>query len=178
MAGMFSMGSGSYLGSKAEKDLYKAEIAKEAKELEENPAEEMAELVFLYHQQGLTYSQAKTMAEHIALDKDLWLRTLVEKELGINPDVLQSPIKDGFTIAGAFIFGAMVPIIPYIVIDGEKAMVVSILSALIGLFGLGTAKGRVVKKAPLIQGLEILSIGLFATGVGYFLGEGASRLFA
>ena len=57
-------------------------------------------------------------------------------------------------------------------------MVVSILSALIGLFGLGTAKGRVVKKAPLIQGLEILSIGLFATGVGYFLGEGASRLFA
>ena len=178
LAGMFSMGTGSYLGSKAEKDLYKAEIAKEAKELEENPAEEMAELVFLYHQQGLTYSQAKTMAEHIASDKDLWLRTLVEKELGINPDVLQSPIKDGFTMATAFIMGAIIPIIPYFVMDAGKAIGVSIVSALIGLFGLGMVKGRVVKKAPLIQGLEILTIGILATGIGYLLGEGASRLFA
>ena len=176
LAGMFSMGSGSYLGSKAEKDLYKAEIAKEAKELEENPAEEMAELVFLFHQQGLTYSQAKTMAEHIALDKDLWLRTLVEKELGINPDVLQSPIKDGFTMAGAFIAGAIVPIIPYFLMAEQNAMVISIVAALVGLFALGMAKGRVVKKAPLIQGVEILFVGLLATGVGYLLGEGASRL--
>ena len=48
LAGMISMGTGTYLGSKAEREVFQAEIEKEAKELEENPAEEMAELVFLY----------------------------------------------------------------------------------------------------------------------------------
>ena len=177
LAGMFSMGSGSYLGSKAERDVFQTEIEKEAKELEENPAEEMAELVFLYHQQGMSYGQAREMAEHIASDKDLWLRTLVEKELGISPDVLQNPLKDGLTMAGAFIAGALVPIIPYFFLDGGIAIGVSVTAALSGLFLLGTGKGRLVQRSPLLQGLEILIVGAMATGMGFLLGESVDRLF-
>ncbi len=183
LAGMISMGSGSYLGSKAQRDVYLAEIEKEAKELEENPAEELAELVFIYHQQGLSYRQAREMADHISSDKDLWLRTLVEKELGINPDLLQSPVKDGLTMAGAFIAGAAVPLIPYLlaaadVIDRGPAIVASVAAALTGLFLIGLGKGRLIQKSPLLQGLEVLGIGAAASGVGYLLGEGISRLFA
>ena len=183
LAGMISMGSGSYLGSKAQRDVYWAEIEKEAKELEENPAEELAELVFIYHQQGLSYRQAREMADHISSDKDLWLRTLVEKELGINPDLLQSPVKDGLTMAGAFIAGAAVPLIPYLlaaadVIDRGPAIVASIVAALTGLFLIGLGKGRLIQKSPLLQGLEVLGIGAAASGIGYLLGEGISRLFA
>ena len=183
LAGMISMGSGSYLGSKAQRDVYLAEIEKEAKELEENPAEELAELVFIYHQQGLTYRQAREMADHIASDKDLWLRTLVEKELGINPDLLQSPVKDGLTMAGAFIAGAAVPLVPYLlaaadIIDRGPAIVASVAAALTGLFLIGLGKGRLIEKSPLLQGLEVLVIGATASGIGYLLGEGISRLFA
>ena len=183
LAGMISMGSGSYLGSKAQRDVYWAEIEKEAKELEENPAEELAELVFIFHQQGLNYRQAREMADHISSDKDLWLRTLVEKELGINPDLLQSPVKDGLTMAGAFIAGAAVPLIPYLlaaadVIDRGPAIVASVAAALTGLFLIGLGKGRLIQKSPLLQGLEVLGIGAAASGVGYLLGEGISRLFA
>ena len=183
LAGMISMGSGSYLGSKAQRDVYLAEIEKEAKELEENPAEELAELVFIFHQQGLNYRQAREMADHISSDKDLWLRTLVEKELGINPDLLQSPVKDGLTMAGAFIAGAAVPLIPYLlaaadVIDRGPAIVASVAAALTGLFLIGLGKGRLIQKSPLLQGLEVLGIGAAASGVGYLLGEGISRLFA
>ena len=177
------MGSGSYLGSKGQRDVYWAEIEKEARELEENPAEELAELVFIYHQQGLSYRQAREMADHISSDKDLWLRTLVEKELGINPDLLQSPVKDGLTMAGAFIAGAAVPLVPYLlaaadVIDRGPAIVASIVAALTGLFLIGLGKGRLIQKSPLLQGLEVLGIGAAASGIGYLLGEGISRLFA
>ena len=183
LAGMISMGSGSYLGSKAQRDVYLAEIEKEAKELEENPAEELAELVFIYHQQGLSYRQAREMADHISSDKDLWLRTLVEKELGINPDLLQSPVKDGLTMAGAFIAGAALPLIPYLlaaadIIDRGPAIVASVVAALTGLFLIGLGKGRLIQKSPLLQGLEVLVIGAVASGIGYLLGEGISRLFA
>ena len=183
LAGMISMGTGSYLGSKAQRDVYWAEIEKEAKELEENPAEELAELVFIFHQQGLNYRQAREMADHISSDKDLWLRTLVEKELGINPDLLQSPVKDGLTMAGAFIAGAAVPLVPYLlaaadIIDRGPAIVASVVAALTGLFLIGLGKGRLIQKSPLLQGLEVLVIGATASGIGYLLGEGVSRLFA
>ncbi len=171
LAGMISMGTGTYLGSKAEREVFQSEIEKEAKELEENPAEEMAELVFLYHQQGLSYHEAREMAEHIASDKELWLRTLVEKELGIDPDLAVSPVKDALTMGGTFILAAMVPIIPYFFMGGNLAIGVSAGATLAALFALGMGKGRLVQRSPLLQGLEILLIGTAAAGLGWILGE-------
>ncbi len=171
LAGMISMGTGTYLGSKAEREVFQAEIEKEAKELEENPAEEMAELVFLYHQQGLSYHEAREMAEHIASDKELWLRTLVEKELGIDPDLATSPVKDALTMGGTFILAAMIPIIPYFFTGGNLAIGVSAGATLATLFALGIGKGRLVQRSPLLQGLEILLIGAAAAGLGWVLGE-------
>ena len=171
LAGMISMGTGTYLGSKAEREVFQAEIEKEAKELEENPAEEMAELVFLYHQQGLSYHEAREMAEHIASDKELWLRTLVEKELGIDPDLAVSPVKDAVTMGGTFILAAMVPIIPYFFMGGNVAIGISAGATLAALFALGMGKGRLVQRSPLLQGLEILVIGAAAAGLGWLLGE-------
>ena len=171
LAGMISMGTGTYLGSKAEKEVFQAEIEKEAKELEENPAEEMAELVFLYHQQGMSYHEAREMAEHIASDKELWLRTLVEKELGLDPDLVSNPIKDALTMGSTFIIAALIPIIPYFFLGGSRAIGISAGAALASLFVLGTAKGRLVQRSPILQGLEILTIGAAAAGIGWVLGE-------
>lgn len=171
LAGMISMSTGTYLGSKAEREIFEAEIEKEAKELEENPAEEMAELVFLYHQQGLSYHEAREMAEHIASDKELWLRTLVEKELGIDPDLAVSPVKDALTMGGTFILAAMVPIIPYFFMGGNAAIGISAGATLAALFALGMGKGRLVQRSPIFQGLEILVIGAAAAGLGWILGE-------
>ncbi len=171
LAGMISMSTGTYLGSKAEREIFQSEIEKEAKELEENPAEEMAELVFLYHQQGLSYHEAREMAEHIASDKELWLRTLVEKELGIDPDLAVSPVKDALTMGGTFILAAMVPIIPYFFMGGNVAIGISAGATLAALFALGLGKGRLVQRSPIFQGLEILAIGAAAAGLGWILGE-------
>ena len=177
IAGMISMATGTFLGSKAEKDVFRAEIEKEAMELEENPAEEMAELVFLYHQQGMSFLEAKKMAEHIASDKDLWLRTLVEKELGLDPNLVASPFKDAIAMGGSFVVAALIPIIPYLFIDGPAAMIASVGAAITVLFTLGTAKGRLVKKSPFLQGLEILGIGVGATAIGYLIGVFIPKLF-
>ena len=45
LPGMLSMATGAWLGSRAEQDVQRSEIAREAQELEESPAEELAELV-------------------------------------------------------------------------------------------------------------------------------------
>ena len=173
---MVSMATGAFLGSRAEQDVQRAEIAKEAQELAENPAEELAELVLIYQREGLTHSEAVAMADHIASDKDLWLRTLVEKELGISPDMTTNPIKDALTMGCAYVLGAMIPIIPYFFLSGTVAIVTAVIVALCGLFALGIGKGRIVRKSPILQGIEILAIGAAAAGIGFLLGEGLPRL--
>ena len=176
LAGMMSMATGAYLGSKAEQEVQQAEIAHEAAELEDHPAEELAELVVLYQKEGLSFKDAQGVAEHIASDKDLWLRTLVEKELGLSPEMTSRPIKDALTMGAAFILAAFIPVIPYFFGASNAIIGAAIGSTLLGLFVLGVVKGRMVQKQPILQGLEVLAIGAGAAVVGFALGEGIPRL--
>ena len=176
LAGMVSMATGAFLGSRAEQDLQRSEIEKEALELQEHPAEELAELVVLYQREGLSFKEAQGVADHIAADKDLWLRTMIEKELGLSADITTNPIKDALVMGLAFIAGAIIPVLPYFFDDGGIAITSSVSATLVALFALGMLKGRIVRKSTLLQGLEILAIGGVAAGVGWVLGEVIPRL--
>ena len=170
LAGVISMGTGAYLGSRAEQDVQKAEIEQEAAELAEHPGEELAELVVLYQREGLSFEEAKGVAEHIAADKDLWLRTMVEKELGLSYEMTVNPVKDALAMGAAFIAGAMVPVLPYFITEGSPAITASVTTTLVGLFILGIGKGRIVRQSPLLQGFEVLLIGAASAGAGFALG--------
>ena len=130
----------------------------------------------LYQREGKTYQEARRLADEIAEDKDLWLRTLVEKELGFSPDDTTNPMKDALTMGVAFILAAIIPIIPHFFLEGGPAIGVSIGAALTGLFFLGVGKGRLVERSPLLQGLEILGIGAVSAGIGFALGVLIPRL--
>lgn len=177
LAGMISMATGAYLGSRAEQDVQRAEIAREARELEENPAEEFAELVVVLQREGRSFQEASDLAAEIAQDKEAWLRTLVEKELGISADETTSPVKDAMVMGVSFVVAAAIPITPYLFLSGWPAIVVSIAGALLGLFVLGMGKGRLVSKSPVLQGLEILVIGAISAAIGFALGDLVPRLF-
>ena len=177
-AGTISMATGAYLGSRAEQDVQRAEIAREAQEIEEKPAEELAELVVIYQREGRSFEEARRMADEIAEDKELWLRTLVEKELGISPDETSNPMKDAAAMGLSFLLAASVPIIPHILLTGTAAISVSVAGALVALFVLGSLKGRLVQKSPILQGLEILGIGAVSAAIGFALGDGIPRLIS
>ncbi len=175
-AGMISMAAGAYMGSRAEQDVQQAEITREARELEEKPAEELAELVIILQREGRTYAEANALADEIAQDKDLWLKTLVEKELGISMEETTNPLKDALVMGVSFIVAALIPIAPYLFLDGGTAIGLSVAGALLGLFILGMGKGRLVSKSPLLQGLEILIVGAISAGIGFALGDLIPRL--
>jgi predicted membrane protein (TIGR00267 family) len=177
LAGMISMGSGSYLSSKAEKELHASEIEKEARELETNPDEEMAELIEIYQQEGLTMEEAERMAERVASDRTLWLKTLVEKELGLSLDNLANPAKDALTMGVSFLLGAIVPMVPYLFIGTTTVIWVSIAVTVAALFVVGLFKARVTGKHPLRAGLEVMVIGTASGLLGYLIGTVFPRMF-
>ena len=176
-AGMISMAAGAYLGSRAEEDVREAAIANQVRELEENPAEHLAELVILFQREGKTYEDAVHLANEIASNHNLWLNTLLEKKLGISPDIGGSPLKDALAMCVSFGGSAIIPIIPFLFLAvGPLAIGLSVTLSLVGLFILGLAKGRMVSKSPILQGLEILGIGAASAALGYALGEALPRI--
>lgn len=171
LAGMFSMAMGSYLGSKAEKEVLQAEIAREQEEIEHSPAEEMAELVELYRAEGLTYEQAMARAQRTAQDKQAWLRTMLEKELGISPEIAQaSPFKDALAMGFSYILAAIVPIFPYFFLVGLPALAASLGATGLALFTIGAGKTRWTRRNPLLSGLEVFLLGTLSGLLGYGLG--------
>ena len=171
-AGMISMAAGAYLGSRAEEDVRQAAIARQIDDLEERPAEELAELVILFQREGKTYDEAVHLANEISSNETLWLNTLLEKKLGISPDFSGSPLKDAAVMCVSFGSAAIIPIIPFLFLAvGPMAIGLSVGLSLAGLFALGLAKGRLVRKSPILQGLEILGIGAVSAALGYGLGE-------
>lgn len=176
LAGTISMAAGTYLASKAEKHVLEAEINRERREVEEHPEEEMAELIAIYRQEGLTYDQATGMAERISADRQLWANTLIEKELGLSPQLTASPVKDAVTIGAYFTLGGAVPIIPYFVLSGFPALGTSVAITCITLFIAGLVKGRITRRNPFLSGMEQLIIGIISAVLGYGLGTLLPRL--
>ncbi|MCS7207789.1 MAG: VIT1/CCC1 transporter family protein [Dehalococcoidia bacterium] len=172
LAGTFSMAMGSYLGSKAEKEVLEAEIAKEREELERSPAEEMAELVEMYRAEGFTFEQAVERAQRLAQDKPAMLRTMLEKELGISPELTQeaSPFKDALAMGFSYILAAVIPLTPYFILTGLPALAMSLGVTGLALFAIGAGKTRWTRRNPFWSGLEVFLLGTLSGLLGYGLG--------
>lgn len=172
LGGMISMGAGSYISSKAESEVHLSELRHEAAEIASNPAEELAELVQIYQHEGMSHDEALRLADRISQDQELWLKTMAEKELGVSPEVseLESPLKDSLVMAGSFIVGAVIPVLPYFILPAEAAIFLAVGLALLTLFVMGAVKGKMVRKSVFRSGLEITAIGTAAALVGYGLG--------
>ncbi len=176
-AGMIAMSAGSYLSSKAEAEVDRAEIASEAREIAERPAEELAELVEIYRQQGMQPAQARAAAYEVSKDPEKLLRVMAREELGLDIEPRANPLKNAGVMALSFLSGAVFPILPYTLLHGLAAFWSSILLAAAVLFGVGVVKARVADTNQWKSGLETFVIGTFAGLLGYVLGTLVPRYF-
>lgn len=109
IAGAASMAMGEYVSVSTQRDTERALIAKECRELEHYPDEELTELTNIYRAKGLSARTAGRVAEELT-DRDA-LAAHAEAELGIDPDALVSPWHAAFSSAVSFVLGALLPLI-------------------------------------------------------------------
>ncbi len=93
IASALSMGSGAYLASKSEREVYQAELDRERQELEEKPEEEMEELELFYQLKGFSPDEAKKMVRKLAEQPDQLLKTLAHEELGLSEQSFPNPMR-------------------------------------------------------------------------------------
>jgi VIT1/CCC1 family predicted Fe2+/Mn2+ transporter/rubrerythrin len=170
MAGVLSMSIGTYLASRAQRQLYETELAREAREIREHPGEEVAELIAALHGRGMPRADAAEVARRIARHPDILLATLSIFELGLAPQRLGRPVRDAFVMALAFGTASAIPLVPFVFGSALPALAIAAGLTIGALFLVGVLKARVAGVSPLRSGLEVAILaaasGLLSFGLG------------
>jgi VIT1/CCC1 family predicted Fe2+/Mn2+ transporter len=170
LAGVFSMAAGEYMSSKSQREIFEAQIAQEALEVEERPGEAEAEVAFMLEDEGLEPEAAHRVARELAKSKRVLLRTMVEKELGLTIEEEGNALRGALIMGASFGLAALVPILPYLLVPVTTALYVSVALSAVMLFAMGALKSRWTRRHWLPSGLEIFVLGAIAGIAGYFFG--------
>jgi len=165
-----SMGVGSYVSNKSQKEINKRMLIEEKEEIENDIDLEREEMVELFIEDGWPKEFATKMADHAATDKDLMLKEMAYRELKVFADQDENPVQDGFIMWISYIIGGSVPLAPYLIWDMYTAIPISISITLIGLFALGVFTTKYSKRSWWKAGLEMLLMAGAAAAAGYFVG--------
>jgi VIT1/CCC1 family predicted Fe2+/Mn2+ transporter len=178
IASALSMGSGAYLASKSEREIYEAELAREREAIAMNGAE-ARELLSLYYQvKGLPQQDADHMVDHIASDPEQMLRALAAERLNSTEEALSNPLTSAITGALSTAAGAFIPIVPFFFLSGYSAVIVSAVVSLVAHFAVGAAKSLVTVRSWWSSGFEMTFVGAVEGVVTYVIGLGLGRLGA
>ena len=176
VASSLSMGSGAYLASKSQREIYEAEFAREKEAVEDNEAEALTILSLSYQIRGLPEEDAERFVEHLAKDKKQLIRALARERLNTTEEGLSKPMVSAVSGALSTAVGAFVPIIPFFFLSGIPAVVVAAIVSLAAHFAVGAAKSLVTVRSWWSSGFEMTWIGALEGVVTYVIGIGLGRL--
>ncbi len=172
VAGAMSMAAGEYVSVSSQADTETADIAREKKELDENPDEEHAELTKIYIDRGLNEVSAADIATQLMQHDALGAHA--RDELGISEVMAARPVQAAFASAGSFVVGAVLPLLTVLLIPvtnhfwfvaGGSLFFLALLGAVSGYTG-----GAPVMKATMrVTFWGALAMALTA-GVGAIFG--------
>lgn len=170
-----SMAVGSYISNKSERAIDERKLFEEKHELHTYPEEEKHELIAMYVKDGWTKPLAAKMAEEASKNKKLFLQEMAYRELRIFPDSLVDPSKNALFMGVSYIIGGSIPLVPYLFLPIQSAILPSILFTLLGLFILGATITKYTKRNWVKAGFEMLAIAGLAAVVGYAVGQLVDR---
>jgi VIT1/CCC1 family predicted Fe2+/Mn2+ transporter/rubrerythrin len=171
LASALSMGSSAFMASKSEREVYEAEVGRERLEIEQSPEHETEELGLLYQLKGFSASEATMMAERIAAQPDLFLKTMAQEELGLSTRHFPNPWVGAASAALSTAVGGIIPVLPFFFIHGLPAIVASAAIGMTAHFAVGAAKSLITARSWWASGLEMTLVGFITGGVTYGLGE-------
>jgi VIT1/CCC1 family predicted Fe2+/Mn2+ transporter len=171
LAGAISMALGEWLSVQSSRELNQRQIDLETEELEASPEEEKKELILLYQAKGMNIEEAKKLAEKAFENPETALDAIITEELGIDKEELGGSAWEA-AIASFILFsiGAIIPLYPFMIFDGREAILLSLGSSVIGLFGIGAAITLLTGKSIWFSGFRQVAFGLVAAAVTYGIG--------
>ncbi|HMA33593.1 MAG TPA: VIT1/CCC1 transporter family protein [Chloroflexia bacterium] len=170
IASALSMGSGAYLATKSEREVYEAELERERGEIAAAPDEEREEMELFYQLKGFTPEEAALLTDRLAQDPEHLLTAMAHEELGISQHGFPSPVLAAVSAAISTGIGAFIPIIPFFFMRGYAAIIAAAAISLVAHFAVGAAKTFVTGRSLLASGMEMTVVGAIEGLITYLIG--------
>ena len=173
----FSMAVGNYLSVKSDRQVIDRIRQIEQNHIDEVPEGEREEIRQIFAAKGFEEPLLGQIVEVITQDHKRWIDTMVTEEWG-QPLETPSPIKAGLVTFAAFGVAGAIPLLPYCLpletmgleLTGDAKFQISAVITGLTFVVIGVAKGYVVRRSPLLAGLETLLIGGAAAALAYLVG--------
>ncbi len=169
VAGAMSMAAGEYVSVSSQADTQRSDLARERRELEEDPEAERRELEAIYVERGLDMRLATEVAAQLTA-KDA-LGAHARDELGISELMRARPIQAALASAASFAVGAALPLAT--AIASPNAYVEPIVAALsLGFLAVLGAIAARVGRADVLKGtLRVTFWGAIAMAITAAIGS-------
>jgi len=172
VAGAMSMAAGEYVSVSSQADTEKADLARERRELAEEPEAEFRELQQIYIDRGLDADLARRVAEQLSAGDRLAAHA--RDELGITEAQAANPIQAALASAATFSVGAALPLVTTALAPAGTIIPVVSVASLVCLAGLGAVAASAGGAGRLRASFRVtfwsaLALGLTAL-VGRFFG--------
>ncbi len=170
VAGTISMALGAYVSTKSEREFREAEERRERWEIDHMPDVERAEIHQIYRQLGLRGETLEAVVEHVTNDKERWLQTMMQLELGFATEAPR-PRKAALVMGLAFVVGAAFPVIPYTFTEGVAALALSLGLTAGALVSVGAWRAYLTGGATWVKAGEMLGLATVAVALAYGIGR-------
>ncbi len=135
VAGAMSMAAGEYVSVSSQADTERADLARERRELADDPSGELAELTAIYEKRGLDPSLAKRVAEQLTARDALAAHS--RDELGTSELLVARPIQAALASAGTFAVGAALPLLAAVMAPRASLLLLVAGASMVFLAALG-----------------------------------------
>lgn len=119
-AGAMSMAVGEYVSVSSQRDVERAELAREQRKLANNPRGELLELQSILEQRGIDRKLAREVAAQ--LHEEDALTAHARLELGIDPEAVANPLQAAGASMIAFITGGLIPLLGILVRPSDTTL--------------------------------------------------------
>ena len=168
-AGALSMALGEYVSVSTQRDTEQALLAKERRELLEEPEAELEELVGIYQKKGLSPQTARTVAEELTAHDAFAAH--IDIELGIDPNELTNPWHAAISSAISFTVGAILPMLAILLPPPAARIPVTFVAVLLALAITGWVSARLGGADPVRATQRVVIGGALAMAVTYAIGR-------
>lgn len=170
LAGAFSMGVGEYISVQTQQELLAYQVDFQRRQLRETPEIERRILFERYRIRGFTDEEAAHFVDRVFADPEHAVSLLLHEEVGLDTRSIGSPWSAAIGSFLAFTLGALVPLVPYLLLAGTPAFGLSLGASLGALALLGFGISRLTHRPALYTSVRQLLLGGVAAAVTYAVG--------
>ena len=176
VAGSIAMGLGGYLAGKSDVEHFDSEYKREIYEIDKMLQHEKDEVFEILETYGLTHEEATPIVESLATRPEDFADFMMRFELGLEKPNPKRALQSGVTIGGAYAFGGLIPLLPYILLnEAHQALLWSVGVTVIALFVFGYIKGKFTGAKPWKSALQTCFIGSTAAGAAFLIARLISK---